>query len=80
MVRGCLVSVIYRKTTDVSIVALDDAVAVTLMSIDVERIVSGLAMMHDIWSTLLQIAIASWLLQTELGIAFIVPIIIFLCK
>lgn len=80
MVRGCLVSVIYRKTTDISVVALDDKVAVTLMSTDVERIVQGLALMHDIWTTFLTIGIALFLLQRQVGTAFIVPLLLFICK
>lgn len=79
MVRGCLVNVIYRKTTEVNAVALDDAAAVTLMNTDVERIVAGLALMHQVWSTLLQIVISLYLLYGMVGAAFVVPLLLFLC-
>jgi hypothetical protein len=79
MVRGCL-TVIYRKTTGISTVGLDDAAAVSLMSTDVERIVSGLTLMHDIWMTLLQIIISLFLLYRMVWAAFVVPLVLFLCN
>jgi hypothetical protein len=48
MLRGILVSAIYAKTTEISVTALDDSAAVTLMSTDVERIVGGLEGFHDL--------------------------------
>jgi ATP-binding cassette, subfamily C (CFTR/MRP), member 1 len=76
MVRGSLVTIIYRKTTEISITALDNSAAVTLMSTDVERIVNGLRMIHEFWANLIQVGIASWLLQRELGVAFVAPIVV----
>lgn len=78
MVRGILVTTIYRKTTNVSIVDLDDAAAVTLMSIDVERIVAGLAMMHEIWTTILQIGVSLFLLYRLVWVAIVVPLFMFI--
>lgn len=80
MVRGCLVAVIYRHTTTVNAVGLDDSSAVSLMSTDVERIVSGLTLMHTLWSTPLQIGISLFLLYRQVSSAFVVPLLLFLCK
>ena len=66
MVRGSLVTAIYRKTTEISLTALDNSAAVTLMSTDVERIIIGLRMMHEFWANLIQVGIATWLLQRQL--------------
>ena len=74
MLRGSLVAAIYRKTTEISLTALDNSAAVTLMSTDVERIVMGLKMMHEFWANLIQVGIATWLLQRELGGACVAPI------
>jgi ATP-binding cassette subfamily C (CFTR/MRP) protein 1 len=74
MLRGSLVAAIYRKTTEISLTALDNSAAVTLMSTDVERIVMGLKMMHEFWANLIQVGIATWLLQRELGLACVAPI------
>jgi ATP-binding cassette subfamily C (CFTR/MRP) protein 1 len=53
MLRGILVSAIYRKVTQANV--SNDAAPVTLMSTDVERIVQGFCKIHEIWSNLLQI-------------------------
>jgi len=74
MVRGALVTAIYQKTTEISIIALDNSAAVTLMSTDVERIEQGLKQLHEFWANLLQTCIATYLLQRELGLACLTPI------
>ena len=74
MVRGALVAAIYQKTTEISIIALDNSAAVTLMSTDVERIEQGLKQLHDFWANLIQTGIATYLLQRELGLACLAPI------
>ena len=65
---------IYRKTTEISLTALDNSAAVTLMSTDVERIINGLRLMHEFWANLIQVVIATYLLQRELGVACVAPI------
>jgi hypothetical protein len=80
MIRGSLVTAIFRKTTEVSITALDNSAAVTLMSTDVERIIFGLRFMHEFWANLIQVFIATWLLQRELGVACVAPIAISISK
>ncbi|GJC98969.1 hypothetical protein ColKHC_07795 [Colletotrichum higginsianum] len=78
MMRGCLVLLIYQKTTSMSMVAAEDAAAVTLMSTDIERIINGMSKIHESWSTLLQMAVALALLYRQLGIVFVVPLGLFL--
>ncbi|KAH8881831.1 putative ABC multidrug transporter [Thozetella sp. PMI_491] len=78
MLRGSLVTLIYRKTVELDIVGLDDASAVTLMSTDVERIVKGMTHLHELWTTLIQIIIALFLLEREVGVAFVAPLGLFL--
>lgn len=80
MMRGCLVFLIYQKTTSMSMVAAEDAAAVTLMSTDIERIINGMSKIHESWSTLLQMAVALALLYRQLGIVFVVPLGLFLRK
>lgn len=53
--RDILVSAIYQKTTQISITALDNKAAVTLMSTDIDRITSGFAVLHELWANLAQI-------------------------
>lgn len=80
MMRGCLVLLIYEKTTSMSITGAEEAAAVTLMSTDIERIVNGMSKIHESWSTLLQMAVALALLYRQLGVVFIVPLVLFLSE
>lgn len=69
MIRGNLVNLIYQRTLDLSSISVDQSVATTLMSADVERIGTGLRQMHDVWAGLIEIGLAMWLLATQLGVA-----------
>jgi ATP-binding cassette subfamily C (CFTR/MRP) protein 1 len=55
ILRGTLVSAIYKKATEISIADLDNKAAVTLMSTDMERIVAGFRASHEIWANSIQI-------------------------
>ncbi|OQE34379.1 hypothetical protein PENCOP_c018G04493 [Penicillium coprophilum] len=72
-VRGGLVSIIYSKTVDLSVTALDESVAVTLMSSDVQAICNGLQLINDLWGVPLELVIVIYLLTRELGIVALVP-------
>ncbi len=76
MVRGVLVGFIYDKVLTIPIVATEDSDALTLMSTDVERIVQGLFGLYESWSTALQVAIAAYLLERQLGMPFFLPIVL----
>lgn len=77
MVRGCLVAAISWRTTNLNILAVGDPkAAVTLMSTDVERITEGLRPLHDFWASIIQICISLYLLQQQMGVACVVPIIV----
>lgn len=79
MLRGSLITVIFEKATKLSLGELDSAQSVTLMSTDVERTIRGLLEMHDMWANVIQVAVATWLIETELGVACVAPIAIALC-
>ncbi|KAF6809553.1 ABC multidrug transporter [Colletotrichum sojae] len=78
MSRGCLSAVIYKKTTEADITAAGDAAAVTLMSTDTERIIRGFYGLHEFWANLIEVALGCWLLERQLGVSFIAPIIVIL--
>lgn len=75
MIRGALIAAIYTQTLSLPI-NLDESAAVTLMSSDVERICVALQPIHDLWASPLEIALAIWLLQKEIGIALLGPLFI----
>jgi ABC-type multidrug transport system fused ATPase/permease subunit len=74
IMRGYLVSSIYRKTSELQ--ATGDMAAVTLMSTDVDRIYMGLRFVHEVWASVLQVGVACWLLQRELGLVFLALLIL----
>lgn len=80
MVRGGLISMLTRKTTDLSVRDVDPAASLTLMSADVERIVQGWQTMHEMWANLAEIAVAIVLLEGQLGISCLVPVGVSICK
>lgn len=77
--RGGLVCLIYQKTVDLSITALEESAALTLMSTDVERIMQSFTNLNKAWAAVIQVGIALYLLYTTLGAGFIAPAICFLC-
>ncbi len=74
MVRGGLISLLYSKMTDLSITAADPGSALTLMSADIERITTGWQSMHEVWANVIEIGVAIYLLQRQLGAACGVPV------
>jgi ABC-type multidrug transport system fused ATPase/permease subunit len=74
MFRGALISMLYNKATDLSLTAVDPASSLTLMSADIERIVMGMQTMHELWSNTIEVAVAIYLLQRQLGAACAIPI------
>lgn len=77
IIRGSLVTTIYRK--EISLTAFDNSAAVMFMSTDVERIVNGLRMMHEFWADLVHVSISTYLLQRNLGVACVAPIVVSIC-
>jgi len=72
--RGGLISMLYNKATEVTLTDVDAASSITLMSADVERIVTGMETGHEIWSNTLEITLAMYLLERQLGAACAIPI------
>jgi ATP-binding cassette subfamily C (CFTR/MRP) protein 1 len=46
--RGGLISMLYNKATEVALTDVDTASSITLMSADVERIVTGMETGHEV--------------------------------
>ncbi|KAF4345669.1 multidrug resistance [Fusarium beomiforme] len=76
MIRGCLVAAIYQKTTQMKVTAADDSASLTLMSADVERIITGAGSVHNIWANTIEVAVGCWLLYGKIGLAFLSPVVI----
>src|SRR5579871_4161660 len=74
MIRGGLVSMLYDKTADLSISAVEPEASLTLMNTDMERISTGFQFVHDLWANIIEIALATYLLERQLGPACAIPL------
>lgn len=73
MVRSILVVEIFEKALRCRLGNTDSSTTVTLMSTDAERIDIGIRSLHDIWASLIQAALASWMLYNKLGLVILAP-------
>ena len=73
MTRSILVTEIYNKATKARIGNGDDTAVLTLMSTDMERIRMGLRSLHEMWASIIQAALAGWMLYERLGVVFVAP-------
>lgn len=76
--RGALVYAVYRKTLVLSVDALQNAGTpspTVMQNVDIERIVGGLDPFHEIWSAVVIIFVALYLLWQQIGVAFVATII-----
>ena len=72
-IRGGLVALIYGQTADLSITALDESAALTLMSADVEVITDALKWLSEGYGALFEICLAVFILYKQIGIVVIAP-------
>ncbi|RDW67218.1 Metal resistance protein YCF1 [Aspergillus mulundensis] len=73
MTRGSLVPLMYSQTLRLDISFVRDSAALTLMSVDIERVASGLRNLHEVWASPVDVALALWLLTRQLGVAAVAP-------
>ena len=74
LARSILVSIIYSRTIELSISAVNGAAPLTLMSTDVELVCSGLKNIHETWANFIQAGIALFLLSKQLGPGSAAPV------
>ena len=74
MLRGGLISLLYSKATELRITDTDPSSAMILMSADIERITTGWQTVHELWANLIEVGLAIYLLERQLGAACAVPI------
>lgn len=53
-----------------------DSAALTLMGSDVERIVQGLRLIHELWAAVPEMAVAVWLLSRQMSWACVFPMVV----
>ncbi|EGZ74846.1 P-loop containing nucleoside triphosphate hydrolase protein [Neurospora tetrasperma FGSC 2509] len=75
-IRSGLIAMVYQHTTALRAVDVKDSAAVTLMGTDVERIVTSIKNVHELWASVPGVGIAIWLLARQVSYAAIVPLVI----
>ncbi|KAF4438951.1 abc transporter [Fusarium austroafricanum] len=76
MARGILFTAVYNKTISLPTADVNDSAALTLMNSDIERIKMGLLPLHEYWANVIEVVLASWLLEKQIGAAFAAPIVV----
>ncbi|RMZ79569.1 hypothetical protein DV737_g3391, partial [Chaetothyriales sp. CBS 132003] len=82
MVRSAIVGLIYRTTLSLDAKKASNSAALTLMSTDLESIATGFEVFDSLWADPIEIGIAIYILYSQIGLAFVAPIIaslIFIC-
>ncbi|TDZ20182.1 ABC transporter atnG [Colletotrichum orbiculare MAFF 240422] len=74
--RAGLMSMIFKQTIALKADELKDGAAVTLMGTDVEQIVITFGMFHEVWAAVVEVGIAVFLLERQIAVASVVPVII----
>lgn len=66
-VRGGLVALIFARALELDAATAKDSAAVTLMSTDIDGIASALQKVHDIWASVIELGLAVFLLERQIG-------------
>lgn len=61
-------------------VDLGETTAIALMGTDVERIGFNFMQIHEAWASVIEIGVAIWLLEQQLFLACLAPVVVILGK
>ncbi|RDH28017.1 ASST-domain-containing protein [Aspergillus welwitschiae] len=75
-IRGSLLAAVYAQTLKRRSGEMGTDTAITLMGTDVERISTSLRDIHDIWASPIDIGLALWLLERQLAVSCLMPVIL----
>ncbi|ETS75107.1 hypothetical protein PFICI_13591 [Pestalotiopsis fici W106-1] len=73
-VKGGLIGLIYQETMKARTVDLGPNTAVALMGTDVERIGQNLQSIHEMWASIIEVGVATWLLEQQIFLACLAPV------
>ncbi|KAJ5113968.1 hypothetical protein N7456_002502 [Penicillium angulare] len=77
MIRGGLMSLVFQHMMNQPLGSTDESRAMSLMGTDIEMLAEYFySVACETWANVLQLALATWLLETEVGAVCIAPIIV----
>jgi ATP-binding cassette, subfamily C (CFTR/MRP), member 1 len=77
-VKGGLIGLVYQETMKARTVDLGETTAIALMGTDVERIGYNFLQIHEIWASVIEIGVAIWLLEQQVFLACLAPVVVIL--
>ena len=72
-IRGALISILYEKILFLRLSCPDKSAAITLMSTDTDRICFLLQRINELWAATIEVGIATFLLEKQVGTACLAP-------
>ncbi|ETS74059.1 hypothetical protein PFICI_13925 [Pestalotiopsis fici W106-1] len=69
MIRGGLVALIFQKTLELDSTKASEGDAISLISADIEGIEPGISLIHEVWASIIELGIALYLLERQVGAA-----------
>jgi ABC-type multidrug transport system fused ATPase/permease subunit len=67
--RSQLIDACYRQLLKMRLAALDSGKAATLINVDMQHIMEGSKILHDIWASMITVAVAVYLLYLKIQLA-----------
>lgn len=74
--RSVMISALYDKALRANGQSADLGTATVLMNVDLEKVLEGLKWLHEFWAVPVGIAVCLYILHTNLGVAFLVPLVV----
>ncbi|RAQ42669.1 ABC transporter [Aspergillus flavus] len=77
MLRGGLMAIVFQHMMNQPLGSIDESSAISLMGTDIEMLAEYFqSTVCEIWANILQLGLATWLLQTQVGAVCIAPIVV----
>ncbi|KAE8407397.1 multidrug resistance-associated protein [Aspergillus pseudonomiae] len=77
MLRGGLMAIVFQHLMNLPSGSVDESSAISLMGTDIEMLAEYFqSTVCEIWANIIQLGLATWLLQTQVGAVCIAPIVV----
>lgn len=76
--RGGLTALVYQQTLQIRSHEQEKVTAMGILGADIPQIVAGFQFVHEVWASLLNVGIATYLLQRKLSLACLAPVLLVL--
>ncbi|KAL3483855.1 P-loop containing nucleoside triphosphate hydrolase protein [Aspergillus germanicus] len=74
LLRGSITPAVFKHTLLLHLSDTNAEDSLTLINTDLETIGQGIRLLHELWASSLEIALAIWLLARQIGLASLVPV------